>query len=147
MHSNLVIEPVEWISRCRHVIAFAELVFVSDGVDDGIEAVHVGSHPHCGFFNSRIDLRNDLDFWIHRFCILSNFVHEICERLDAKIYPPAEVWIGEVSELQVLLCIQTGLPTKRLDGIVIETGPSVLPSLEVSHPVGNVDINAVDSGS
>src|SRR5262249_48318660 len=122
-------------------------VFVSNGVDDGIETVHVGSHAYGGFFNSGINFRNDLDFRVHRLRVLPDFVEEVGEGLHAKIYPLAEVGVGEVAELQVLLCIQSGGFTKRFDGVVIETGPSVLPTLEVGHPVGNIDINAVDSGS
>ncbi len=35
---------------------------------------------------------------------------------------------------------------KAGDGVIVEAGPTVFPAIEVGHPVGNVDVDAVDAG-
>ena len=71
---------------------------------------------------------------------------EIGEGLNAKVNPTAKVGIGKVSQLQIFFRIESRLFFKRRHGIVIEAGPSVFPAVEVGHPVGNVDVDTVNSG-
>src|SRR5437868_7126787 len=45
-----------------------------------------------------------------------------------------------------MLRVKAGAFPKFGDGVVIEAGPTAFPALEVRHPVGNVDVDAVDAG-
>src|ERR1039457_5461027 len=65
--------------------------------------------------------------------------------MNAELYPLAETWVGIVADLYVMTCVQTGLPMKLRDCIVIEAGPAIFPPGEVRHPIRDIDIDAINS--
>ncbi len=52
----------------------------------------------------------------------------------------------EISELQIVARIETGLTAERRYRCVVETGPGILPASEVGHPVWDIDVDAIDAG-
>ena len=105
MHANLVIEPIQGISRHRHVVAFAVLILMCDHVHHRIQTVNVRPHAHCRLFNAGIYFRNDLDLRVHRLRLAPNLVHKIRKCLDPKIHPFTKISIAKISELQIFLRI------------------------------------------
>src|SRR5580704_14065107 len=146
MHANLVAEPIDRLAARSHVIAVAEFVFVGDGVDDRIETVDIGADAYGFPFDARINFRNGFDLRIDRLRVAVNFSEEVGERLNAELHPFAEVRVGKISELEIALGVESSLLLERRDGVIVEAGPGIFPAIEMRHPVGNVDVDAVDAG-
>ena len=127
------------------MIAAAEFVFVCNRVDDRIQAVNIGSHADRLRLNPRIDFRYGLDLRVDRLCVPGNLLHEICNRLDAKIDPAAEIRIGKIAELQIFLGVEPRLLPECRHGVVVKAGPCLLPAVEMRHPVRNVDVDAINA--
>ncbi len=127
------------------MVAFAKFIFVSNRVDHRIETVNVSPHSYGFSFNPGIDFRNRLDLRIDALRGAVNLAQKIGEGLNPERNPLAERRIGKISQLQIVLRIESALLLECRDRIVIEAGPRVFPAVEVSHPVRNVDINSVNS--
>src|SRR5579883_1449755 len=128
------------------MVARTELVLVSDSIHHSIELIDVGADADGFLFNAGIDFRNDHDGGIHGARVLANLAQEGGEGGDSEIHPLAKIRVREIAELQIPARIEIRLLLESGDGKIVETGPGVLPALEVSHPVRNIHINAVDAG-
>ena len=99
MHAYLIAKPVQRLTRRCHVVAAAKFVFMRNRVYYRIQAINVGAHAHRFFFDSGIDLRNNLDLRIDRFRVAPNLRQKIGERLNPERDPLLERWIGKISQL------------------------------------------------
>src|SRR5438132_5829439 len=126
--------------------AVSEFILVRDGVYDRVQTVNIDTDPDCLLLDAGINFRNRLNLRVYRFRILIELTYEIDEGLNSKIDPLAEVRVGKISELKVVLRIESRLLLESRDCIVIETRPGIFPAFEMRHPVRNVNVNAVDAG-
>src|SRR5580658_1233005 len=113
-------------------------------VHHSVQAVNISPNPHRLFLNPRINLRNRLDRRIHALGIPVNLLHEVGESSNPEINPLAKVPIREISQLEILLCIEPTLFLESGHGVVVKAGPRVFPPVEVRHPVRDVYINPVN---
>src|SRR5258708_29846573 len=129
------------------MVAAAEFIFMGNGVDDRIQAVNIRSHTDRFFFKARINFWDRLDGRVDRLGVDVNLVHEIGEGLNPEGDPFAKIGIGEIPNLHIFSCIEARFFSECRDGIVIKTRPRIFPAVEVRHPVGNVHVDAINSGS
>src|SRR5262249_30371197 len=108
--------------------------------------VDVGAETHGFLLNAGIDFRNNHDGWIDLTRILTDFAHEVRKRRNAKIDPFAKIRIGKIPESQVAARVEAGVSAKRSERKIVKARPGVLPSVEMGHPIWNIDIDAVDAG-
>ena len=105
------------------MISATKFVFVGNGIDHRIEAIHVGPHPHRFLFNPGINFWNRLDLRIHRLRRLIDLVQKIGEGLNPELHPLAESGIGKVSQLYIMIRIQPGLVLEGCYREIVEAGP------------------------
>src|SRR5437870_13831590 len=74
-------------------------------------------------------------------------MHEVGEGLNSELHPLAEVRVGKISQFQFVLSVERGLLLESRVSVVIETGPRIFPAFEMRHPVGNINVNAIDAVS
>src|SRR5438067_12891560 len=74
-------------------------------------------------------------------------MHEVGEGLNSELHPLAEVRVGKISEFQFVLSVEPGLLLESRDSVLIETRPRIFPAFEMRHPVGNINVNAIDAAS
>src|SRR3954468_19421589 len=121
------------------------LVLMCDGVDNWVKFVNVGAYSKRFFLDTGINLGDGFDTRIHRFCILVDLAHELRNCLDSEVDPFAKVRVSEISNLQILAGVQASLLTECRHCVVVETRPTLFPTLEVRHPVRDIDVNSINS--
>ena len=127
------------------MIAAAEFILVRNRIVHGVQAIYIRAHAHRFFLDARVNLRNRFDLRIHSLCRLVDLPHEVGQRLDPKIDPATKIWVREIAQLQFAPRVQPGLLTEGRHGRIIEARPTVLPSIEVRHPVRDIDVDAVNA--
>src|SRR5580704_6598344 len=145
MHADLISKPVQRIARRGHVVAVAELILVRDGVHHAVQAVNVCANSNGFFFDARINLRNGFDLRIDRFRTAVDLTQKICERLNSELNPLAKRRVRKISQLQVVLRVEPGLLLERRNRIVVKARPGIFPSVEMRHPIRDVDIDSVNA--
>src|SRR6202021_3227131 len=102
-------DTIDRLAPRRHVVAVAELVRVRDRVNYAVKTVDVCAHAHGLLFDSRINFRDDLDLRIHRLRVLGYLAQKVREGLNPELNPLSKRGIGKISNLQIVLCVETGL--------------------------------------
>src|SRR5580698_8153868 len=145
--ANLILKPIQRCARrCRVIFALAEFVFMCNRVDLGIELVDIRANPRRLRFDTRIDLWDKRYRRVDSDGIAADLREKVGDGLNAELDPIAKTWISRIPQLYVLARIEPSLCLERRNCAVIEAGPAIFPSGEVSHPVGDVDINTIDAG-
>src|SRR5512133_3158715 len=99
MHADLVHEPVHWLARGSHMIAATELVLVSDGVDNRIQAVNIRADANRLLFYAGINFWNGLDLRVDGFCSAIDFAKKLGEGINSEGDPLAKIRVREITEL------------------------------------------------
>src|ERR1051326_238808 len=113
------------------MLPIAELVFVRDRIHDRIQTVYIGPDSRRLFLDTRINLRNGLDLWVHRFGSLIDFANKVSDRLNSEIHPLSEICIGEVAWLHILSRVQAGGAFEGRNGVIVKAGPGVFPTIKM----------------
>ena len=127
------------------MVAGTEFILVRDGVHHAIHLIDIRADAHGFLFNPRIDLRNQHNGRTDGTCRVTNFAHEVRERVDSKIDPSAKFRVGKIAKFEIVMGIQARAFFEGCHSVVIEARPSVFPAVEMRHPVGDVHVNPVDS--
>src|SRR5439155_9573832 len=99
------------------------------------------------FFDARVDFRNGHALGIHGLRVLINLSHEVRDRLNAEIDPSNKARIVKVAKLDISSGVQASSLFERRDGVFVKACPAFLPTFEMGHPVGDVNVNPVNPGS
>src|SRR5439155_23445992 len=83
---------------------------------------------------------------IQRLWRAINLRHEVREGLNSEFNPLAKIRIAERTQFQIFLCVQPRLLPEGGDGVIVETRPTLPPSIRMRHPVRNIHVNAINAG-
>src|SRR5271156_3246942 len=147
-NAHLVLKPIQRCARGGGVIfALAEFVFMGDGIYLGIELVDIRTNPRRLRFDTRIDLGDERYRRVDSDGVAADLGKKVSDGLNAELDPLAETQVVIIPDLYVLARIEAGLRLEGSNRVVIKAGPAIFPSGKVGHPVGDVDVNAINAGA